>query len=399
MEQASKVSGIVNVEGAPAQRTVRAFGYSATSHTIEGEIVNLSKSLGHATSDPSTGEYTIDLSAGYEQEIFVVAFDDYGEPFYSEATLAAGERIHPTTPNGHVWETTGAGALPVDEPTWVVDTETSQLYGTASMIARPFYRPMVHGPVAPEVTVLVEPTWTPANLFINSEPGAWYDPSDLATLFKDTGAADPVTADGDSVAVMQDKSGLNDHMIQGDPAKRPVYRTDGTKHWLEFNGTSQVMASSNAPWINTATELAVGVAVSVEGGDDYGGILSKGTEGNDSYKGFNIRRTVGNAVQLHGLGSNQNATSSEAFYTVVVYSGIWVSGQTLAIYKNEALADSKAPAANNPDSGSKALTIGKLSYAAFYVAMKFYGAVIIKDSVEANRADIDQYLATKTIVA
>ncbi|MCL1485186.1 hypothetical protein MIH18_23820 (plasmid) [Marinobacter sp. M3C] len=149
---ASKVSGTVQIDGTPAKRTVRAFGYDPTTHDLNATTVNLSKSLGHSTSDPATGDYTIDLLAGYGREIFVVAFDDYGAPFTPEATLAAGDRIHPTTPNGHVWETTGAGALPVDEPTWVVDTETSQLYGTASMIARPFYRPMVHGPIMPEVT-------------------------------------------------------------------------------------------------------------------------------------------------------------------------------------------------------------------------------------------------------
>jgi hypothetical protein len=151
--QVSKVSGIVQIDGAPANRTVRAFGYDPTAHSVNEATVNISKSLGHATSDPETGEYTIDLLSGYGSEVFVVAFDDYGAPFASEATLAVGERIHPTTPNGHVWETTGAGTLPVDEPTWVVDTEAGQLYGTASMIARLFYRPMVHGPIMPEVTV------------------------------------------------------------------------------------------------------------------------------------------------------------------------------------------------------------------------------------------------------
>jgi hypothetical protein len=149
--QNSKVSGIVQIDGNPAQRSVRAFGYNPTAHAIDGELVNLSKSLGNATSDSETGEYTIDLLAGYGKEIFVVAFDDYGDAFTAEQALAVGDRIHPTTPNGHVWETTGAGTLPVEEPTWIVDTETSQLYGTASMIARPFYRPMVHGPITPEV--------------------------------------------------------------------------------------------------------------------------------------------------------------------------------------------------------------------------------------------------------
>jgi hypothetical protein len=149
--QTSKVSGIVQIDGTPADRSVRAFGYNPIAHAIDGETVSQSKSLGQATSDPATGEYTIDLLGGYGKEVFVVAFDDYGDAFTAEQTLAAGDRIHPTTPNGHVWETTGAGTLPVEEPTWIVDTETSQLYGTASMIARLFYRPMVHGPIIPEI--------------------------------------------------------------------------------------------------------------------------------------------------------------------------------------------------------------------------------------------------------
>jgi hypothetical protein len=151
-EAAAKVSGIVQIDGTPAERTVRAFGYNATPHDIDGEPVTLSKSLGNATSDPADGSYTIDLLAGYSSEIFVVAFDDYGAAFNADKPMSVGDRIHPTTPNGHVFETTGAGDLPTEEPTWVVDTETSQLYGTASMIAVPFYRPVVHGPITPEVT-------------------------------------------------------------------------------------------------------------------------------------------------------------------------------------------------------------------------------------------------------
>jgi hypothetical protein len=61
----SKVSGIVQIDGTPAERTVRAFGYNATDHDIDGEPVTLSKSLGHSISDSETGEYTIDLLGGY----------------------------------------------------------------------------------------------------------------------------------------------------------------------------------------------------------------------------------------------------------------------------------------------------------------------------------------------
>src|SRR5690554_5559440 len=151
----SKVAGIVQIDGAPAERTVRAFSYESVAHSIDGADVIIAKSLGQATSDPDTGEYTIDLLAGYDRQVFVVAFDDYGADFSPELSMAVGDRVHPSTPNGYVWECAGAGTLPSEEPAWVIDTETAQLYGTASMIAKPFYRPMVHGPVMPEVTDIV----------------------------------------------------------------------------------------------------------------------------------------------------------------------------------------------------------------------------------------------------
>jgi hypothetical protein len=46
----------------------------------------------------------------------------------------------------------------------------------------------------------------PASLFAAGEQGAWYDPSDLTTLFQDTAGATPVTAAGQSVALVRNKS-------------------------------------------------------------------------------------------------------------------------------------------------------------------------------------------------
>ncbi|MFP3979174.1 hypothetical protein [Marinobacter sp. KMM 10035] len=202
MTQTSKVAGIVQINGAPAQRKVRAFGYGETLHQIGGADVTLSKSLGHATSDGITGEYSIDLLGAYEREVFVVAFDDYGAAFTPELVLSVGDRIHPTTPNGHVFECTGAGTLPAEEPAWVVDTETSQTYGTAAMIARPFYRPMVHGPVTPEVVGIDK---TELLAVLNAASGldsSAYTPGTWATLSDAVQAGqavydDPAATQGD----------------------------------------------------------------------------------------------------------------------------------------------------------------------------------------------------------
>ena len=48
--------------------------------------------------------------------------------------------------------------------------------------------------------------WSPLSLFAASEVGAWYDPSDLSTMFQDRAGTTPVTADGQTVGLILDKS-------------------------------------------------------------------------------------------------------------------------------------------------------------------------------------------------
>lgn len=49
-------------------------------------------------------------------------------------------------------------------------------------------------------------SFSPATLFAASEPGGWYDPSDLSTLFQDSAGTTPVTAPGQTVGMVLDKS-------------------------------------------------------------------------------------------------------------------------------------------------------------------------------------------------
>ena len=78
--------------------------------------------------------------------------------------------------------------------------------------------------------------FNPITLFANGEQGAWYDPSDLSTLFQDDAGTTPVTEPGQTVGLMLDKSGNGNHATQPVAERRPVYQTDGTLHWLEFDG-------------------------------------------------------------------------------------------------------------------------------------------------------------------
>jgi hypothetical protein len=48
--------------------------------------------------------------------------------------------------------------------------------------------------------------FSPSALFALAEPGVWFDPSDLSTLYQDTAGTTPVTTTGQSVGLMLDKS-------------------------------------------------------------------------------------------------------------------------------------------------------------------------------------------------
>lgn len=93
--------------------------------------------------------------------------------------------------------------------------------------------------------------FTPLSLFDGGVVGAWYDPSDLTTLFQDSAGTVPVTANNDPVGMMRDKSGNGNHAIQATAGSRPLYKTLGGKHWIEGDGANDFLRATftiTQPW-------------------------------------------------------------------------------------------------------------------------------------------------------
>lgn len=101
-------------------------------------------------------------------------------------------------------------------------------------------------------------TFLPSDLFTASEKGVWYDPGDITTLFQDVAGTIPVTASGQTVALMKDKSGNNAHATQSDATKRPTfYIYPNTEYgYLQFNGTNNFMVTGAINFTATATITA-----------------------------------------------------------------------------------------------------------------------------------------------
>ena len=136
--------------------------------------------------------------------------------------------------------------------------------------------------------------FSPLDLFAGGKKGVWYDPSDLSTLFIDAAGTMPVTAAGDPVGLMLDKSGNGNHATQTVSKARPVYKTDGILHWLTFDGL-----------------------------DDWFDILSMDFLGGNIVSSASIRpmeTEVSNKVLLSQYGSRKSLIWYFASYSIQLYT-------------------------------------------------------------------------------
>lgn len=86
--------------------------------------------------------------------------------------------------------------------------------------------------------------FTPAALFAGGAKGVWYDPSDLSSMFQDSGGTVPAAA-GAPVALLRDKSGNVYDAVQPDPALQPMLIADAAgRLCLEGDGIGRWISAS-----------------------------------------------------------------------------------------------------------------------------------------------------------
>jgi hypothetical protein len=92
--------------------------------------------------------------------------------------------------------------------------------------------------------------FNPATLFAGGVQGAWYDPSDITTLFQDAAGTTPVTAAGQPVGLIQDKSGNGYHATQTGTLRPTFQQSDGLS-FLAFDGSNDGLDSASINLSNT----------------------------------------------------------------------------------------------------------------------------------------------------
>lgn len=111
--------------------------------------------------------------------------------------------------------------------------------------------------VAYDASAVSSDAFIPTFLFTSGQKGVWYDISDASTLFQDSAGTTPVTAVGQTVGKVLDKSGNNAHATQSVLANRPIYRKDVTGNgYLQFNGTSTTLVSPSINFTGSSKMVA-----------------------------------------------------------------------------------------------------------------------------------------------
>lgn len=90
--------------------------------------------------------------------------------------------------------------------------------------------------------------YSPSDLFQDGTQGLWLDPSDLSTMFQDSGDTTgtvPVTAVEQPVGLILDKSGRGNHAYAPSDAARPTLKQDANgMYYLLFSGAQSMQTAS-----------------------------------------------------------------------------------------------------------------------------------------------------------
>jgi len=224
----------------------------------------------------------------------------------------------------------------------------------------------------------------PASLFSNGEQGAWYDPSDLTTLYQDSAGTTPVTADGDPVGRMEDKSGNGNHATQATSAARPVYRTDGTLHWLEFDGVDDSMIITGVDRSSWTDAMAITAGQAQGGKGSYlNGLYSPGEKNHEPYDDNLWYVAFGSDTRID-TGATLN------YSTNYVLSRVRTSGVT--DFRRNSI--SVGTDTGNPTSYNAANDIRIGFNTEEYLDGRIHGIIIVNSTSGVSGAE--SYLATKS---
>ena len=229
------------------------------------------------------------------------------------------------------------------------------------------------------------PVTSPETGLTIEDVAVWYDPSDLTTMFQDEAGTVPVTAHGQTVRKLLDKSGNDQHLI-GNATFQEVagVRTlffDGSTNY--FTGTADLGSSGNCSMI---------MAVDMRESDSNDWPLNFNGTGTNSFRFFNSAARV--ALRLrNSLGSNITFYGPETTEPFDMVSVIIDGDNEDVTFLYEGETTQTNTSAGTTTFGEAVLDLGRRSNGGNIFNGHLYGLVITSGIIsDTNREEVEAFL-------
>ena len=241
-------------------------------------------------------------------------------------------------------------------------------------------------------------------LFANGEQGFAYDPNDLTTLYQDVAGTIPVTASGQPVGLMKDKSGRNNHAYQTMAAKRPLLQRSAKTgaYYLNFDGIDDSLQTSNIDFtISDQMSLFVGICKIKESRPAAIVVLSaamyqqNGTFGllspfsNGGTNSFSARGSVANTVKFYD-------TVPVTPYFTVLAAKMCISTDLMQL-RNSGIVDKSSADLGVGNIGNHPLFIGNMGNVSYFFGGQVYSLIGVSRLATDNETLVLEKVIAKQV--
>lgn len=240
-----------------------------------------------------------------------------------------------------------------------------------------------------------------ASLFAGGDEGILFDrlnPGD-GFIFQDSALTTPVTAAGQPVGGIVDRSGNGNDALQATAGFRPLLQQDSNGNWyLDFDGTDDFLSSANID-LSATDELSIFAAVRKDSDAAVGVVTNLNSINNGSFR-MQAPHSVGVTSYRHNSkGTLLKSATSTAFpagsnNVLTGLSSVSEGSVTLRVDGNQVDTDTGDQGTGNYSSSS--VFIGARSTATEFLNGRVYGICVLGrtsaaaeiDNIETNLANL-----------
>ena len=240
--------------------------------------------------------------------------------------------------------------------------------------------------------------FNPATLFASGEEGAWYDPSDLSTMFQNSDGTGAPVVDS-PVGYIADKSGNGNHAIQATSDKRPTLRQSGSLYYLEYDGANNCLATSAIDFTGTdemtvftgAKKIANTTMVLAELATSVGAVYG-------AFRLASLNDVWRWGTRGNGLTVNVNASTYGANSTSVITAISDISTPVATIRVDGVRKATSSTTQGSGNFGNHVLNVGaRNNGATLQLEGHIYGMIVrAATSSSEEISSTEAYMATKT---